>query len=371
MSLKKMTSPFTVEPADRDKRLRMDLLSILEEAGPLSSEKLHSTSDAEPEFISEFISAGFKANIIQLTAENKLQFRSSPVKLLGVAFCNDECILQVVNPKGTVVKEERIKTISTKKYKGTKTDTNKIARDIRNKTGLKKEGITACGFVIPQPEDKWTTETVELLAFSLQKIFKCPAYFTREPVACGYAQKTSEEISLGQNLLYVHSDIGDSVVFKKGAIYDSSADKKHMGRYLSGWEHFGLVETARELIDRGLGTDMISMIGGDLEKLDVKTVFRAARAGDELATDLVERSALALGVRIAYLVNMFEVQSVLFPQELTTDGGLFTRHVKESSRKFFHDEKKDLLEIVPGVMDNMCASYGAALLCRRQLIMEV
>lgn len=371
MNPKKNVKALTIEAADQAGLLRMEILSALESQGPVLSKKLEKVSGKTSEEVKAFVDAGFDAKMLQYSVDNKLEFRTAPVKLLGVSIKGDFVGLQVVNPKGGIIQEEKIKTLHMNSYKGTKVDTNKIANDIKDKTKLAKTDFTACGFAIPYPEDKWTRDTIGLMASFLNKTFKCPTYYTREAVACGYAQKVAEGMDLGRDVLYIHSDMGDSVIFKGGFIYESTAGNDGMNAYLRGWKQFGLVDTAKELIDRGVGTDMIGMVGGDLEKLDVTILFRAARAGDELAMDLVKRSALALGVRIAYLVNIFDVQAVLFPHLLSSDGGLFTRYVKESSKKFFLNERKGSLDIVPGALDNMCASYGAALLCRRQLILEV
>lgn len=371
MSPKKKIYPFVAEAATKQQQLNMDILSVLEQAGPVSPQELARVAEVEERDIEKFVSTGFKTNLLQLTENGALEFRTAPVRMLGVAFSGEECSLKVVDPRGNIVEDEKIKVLSVDRHKGTKTDTNKIARSIKTGSDLKRAGLACCGLAVPQAARDWSREVVELLAFSLQKIFKCPVYMTSEQVASGYAQRNAEGPDLGSKVLYVHSDTGLAVVFKKGLIYESGSDATGLRSYLRDWAQLGLVQTAKDLIDRGLGTDMIAMVSGDLDDLEIRTVFQAARAGDELAMDLVKRSALALGVRIAYLVNVFDLDTVLLSKELSADGGVFTRHVKESCRRLFADRKKDSVELVPGTLPESCVSYGAALICRRQLILEV
>ena len=91
---------------------------------------------------------------------------------------------------------------------------------------------------------------------------------------------------------------------------------------------------------------------------------------DELAEDLVKRSALALGVRAAYLVNLFDCGNIILGGGIEIKEGDYAGNVKESAEKFVLKKNFGKMKIIPGVLGKESSSIGAAALCRRELFME-
>jgi glucokinase len=112
------------------------------------------------------------------------------------------------------------------------------------------------------------------------------------------------------------------------------------------------------------------MVNGDVGKITTRVVLEAAAKQDELAEDLVKRSALALGVRIAYMANIFGPDIVVIGGGVEQGSGDFVGFAKESAKKFLLKDRRDKLEIVPGALGENVSSIGAASLCRRELFME-
>ena len=100
-------------------------------------------------------------------------------------------------------------------------------------------------------------------------------------------------------------------------------------------------------------------------------VLEAAEEGDELAKDLVVRSALALGVRAAYLANEFEVGTVILGGGTEKKRGKFEVFVKESANKFLKKELAGKVSVFGGEVGVKAAAVGAANLCIRELFLEV
>ena len=113
------------------------------------------------------------------------------------------------------------------------------------------------------------------------------------------------------------------------------------------------------------------MVNGDIGALTLSTVLDAAEEKDELAEDLIKRSALALGVRTAYLVNIFDINLVILGGGTQKKEGRFIDYVRESAEKFLSEDKVKKTKIIPGILGDEASSIGAALLCRRELFMEV
>jgi predicted NBD/HSP70 family sugar kinase len=62
---------------------------------------------------------------------------------------------------------------------------------------------------------------------------------------------------------------------------------------------------------------------------------------------------------------------VVFGGGIEREETFFTESVKESMKKFLSSNIADRLKIIPGVLGKESSSIGAALLCRRELFMEV
>jgi glucokinase len=125
------------------------------------------------------------------------------------------------------------------------------------------------------------------------------------------------------------------------------------------------------LVNKGLGTDIVNIVNGDIEAITLDIVLQAAESGDELADDLVRRAGLALGVRAAYLVNIFGATTVMIGGGAEKKEGGFIKYVKESQERFLLEELRGEVEVISCTLGKEAPSVGAAALCRRELFMEV
>ncbi len=132
-----------------------------------------------------------------------------------------------------------------------------------------------------------------------------------------------------------------------------------------------MANMAKELVKKGAGTDIVRITGGDIDRINQDVVLKAAEEQDEPAVDLVKRSALALGMRAAYLANMFDAGFIILGGGIERKEGNFAKFVKESAGKFLLKKVAAKAEIALGVLGERASSVGVASLCRRKLFMEV
>jgi glucokinase len=169
----------------------------------------------------------------------------------------------------------------------------------------------------------------------------------------------------------MYADVGSGVIIKSEMIFEAGVADSGESAYLRPWKQFSIVETAKSLVNKGLGTDIVDMVDGNIDSITLDVVLSAAENHDELAEDLVKRSALALGVRVAYLTNMFNTGIVILGGGMEKKEGDFTQFVNESAKRFFLKDLAGKVDIVSGVLGKEASSIGAASLCRRELFMEV
>ncbi len=68
---------------------------------------------------------------------------------------------------------------------------------------------------------------------------------------------------------------------------------------------------AIEAIESGTESSLPSHAGGDLRKITAQVVYQAAKAGDELALEVVRDTARFLGAAVASLINIFNPEAVV------------------------------------------------------------
>jgi len=132
----------------------------------------------------------------------------------------------------------------------------------------------------------------------------------------------------------------------------------------------GVVMEALRAIDKGVSTEILSMAGGDVAKITKEIVIAAAKKRDKLAVELVTNAARNLGVRVAYLVNIFNPDIVVIGGGVEKSGEVFMDAVKETVKKFSFEEPASIVKIVPTLLEENAVVLGAAALAAREVFIE-
>ncbi|MEA5111541.1 N-acetylglucosamine repressor [bioreactor metagenome] len=78
-----------------------------------------------------------------------------------------------------------------------------------------------------------------------------------------------------------------------------------------------MLAKAKKDIADGAITQISSMIGGDLSKLNIRIILNAAREGDQYAIDLLARIGEALGKGLATLIHLFNPELIIIGGEIS------------------------------------------------------
>lgn len=117
---------------------------------------------------------------------------------------------------------------------------------------------------------------------------------------------------------------------------------------------------AVEAIEAGAETRLPDLVGGRLDHITAQIVYEAARAGDELALEVVNDTARFLGAGIANLLNVFNPEVVVVCGGVTLAGDhLFVPLRRETARRAFKPAVS-ACRIVPGELVGTAGVYGAA-----------
>ncbi|MBE0415102.1 MAG: ROK family protein [Dehalococcoidia bacterium] len=175
----------------------------------------------------------------------------------------------------------------------------------------------------------------------IQREFGLPTYLENDATAAVLGEHFFGAGVGVENLVYVSvgTGIGGGVIIG-GQLYHgasgSAGEIGHMTIDVNGpickcgnigcWETFAsgtaLAREAMRRIESGAQTTIPSFAGGDLGRVSAESVFLAAQVGDNLARDLIWRTAHYLGVGLVNLVNIFNPQLILIGGGLSQMGPL-------------------------------------------------
>ena len=371
---KKKVLPFTIIPNNAKTQTSLDILDIIKNRNDISSEEVQTISGLSQECVSECIDACVSKDLIDVSADNSgtISLKTNPNIFLGIGFSDDKCFITKINSSGDILDSEMIEIKPLHKFKGKKKEVTEILSVLKENTSFRKQPITLCGIAVPERVVQVSEKNAAFLSEGIGRIFNADVYFCRSITASGYGEREFDDRTRGKDALYLHSDIGCGVIMRGEVIFQSeNENREDDSSYLRSWDQFGIVEIAKNLVNKGVGSSLANMVKGNINEVTLDMVLEAAEQDDELAKDLVVRSALALGVRAAYLANVFEVFTVILGGGMEEKRGNFEDFVKESANKFLKKKLEGNVNIFGGKLGVKAASLGAANLCIRELFLEV
>ena len=221
----------------------------------------------------------------------------------------------------------------------------------------------------------------------LEAEFKLPVLMGSDSTLAGYG-----ELRLGldrpvENLVYLYSDVGASLIINGHIYWGSGGSAGELGVFvpsdddylnwikspsfvLSNVWDLGLASQAKRLIQEGHATAIQEAAGGELDAINLATVLQTAQSGDQLARELVEHAAMQLGIRVAYLVNLLNPEIVIIGGGIERAGSLLLEPVWRSVKKYAYEEPASLVDILPGQLGENAAALGAACWVIREVFIQ-
>ena len=221
----------------------------------------------------------------------------------------------------------------------------------------------------------------------LETELRLPILMGSDSTLAGYG-----ELRLGldrpvENLVYLYSDVGVSLILHGRMYWGSGGSAGELGVFVSSDQDYltwikspsfvlsnvwdmGLASQAKKLIREGHTTAIEEVEEGGVEAISLKTIIRAAQGGDQLAKDLVEHAAMQLGIRIAYLVNLLNPEVVVIGGGIERAGSLLLEPVWRSVKKYAYEEPASLVDILPAQLGDNSVALGAACWVVREVVVQ-
>jgi len=224
---------------------------------------------------------------------------------------------------------------------------------------------------------------------AIEKEFNIRALFGTDALYAAFAEKTQNPSSDTDNMLYMFQDVGKGVMIK-GEIYcgtslgsadiegltgsltkEESSKLSDSFSYLRPWDSQStLKKEALKVIEKGVGTKIVELLKGNLDQLSDEVIVKAAEEKDDVAIDLIAGAGINLGVRIAYLINLFSPQIVVIGGGIEKIGEPLFGQIKRTVEKLALEKLRTNVKILPAIAGDRAVSLGAASVALREVFLE-
>ena len=124
-----------------------------------------------------------------------------------------------------------------------------------------------------------------------------------------------------------------------------------------------LIAQAKERMQTSPQSLLWSLCGEDAEKVEARTVFEAAAAGDETAAELLDCYTTYLSEGITNIINIFQPAVVCIGGGVSRAGDALLLPLREkTAQRIYSKNSKRNTKIVLAELDNDAGVLGAALL---------
>jgi predicted NBD/HSP70 family sugar kinase len=401
------------ELSEKEKR-NIDILEIIRRRGPISRPDISKEMGVNVVSISNYVDEFIKHNVVYEKELDVSEGGRRPVLLelnsqagfvIGVGLNLMNMVGLLIDLKGNILTKTQI----VRPRASAKEITEcllEIVREILRRSKeytpkIKGIGVGIAGLVNkkdgsihwPQKMDHYYTyASLDLpLKDLIEKEFNLPALIENDATSACFGEYWLGLERGFKNVIYMFSGVGCGIIIN-GEIYSGTHGyageitiynfKEQdlfncaMGRgcFLKRCEtDLGITDEVKEMLarDKEGGRKFFELTSSNINNVDLKSVFIAARAKDAIATSCLERAAKRLGIKIAFLVNVFNPEVVIIGGGLEEAGDEFLNRVTLTVRDWAFHEATDNLKIIHSQLRENAVALGAASLVMEKIFAQL
>jgi glucokinase-like ROK family protein len=242
------------------------------------------------------------------------------------------------------------------------------------------------GLLRKAPNLQWEDVPIRDL---LSGLFDCPIYVENEANAAALGEYYFGAMRNIKDFIYLSSGVGlGSGIVINGKLFRGilgyAGEAGHMTLDINGdqcgcgkrgcWETFvgprAVEQRVRRSIREGAISILSEMAKGDLQKIVFEYVVQAAYGGDETAMNALSEVAFYLGIGIANLVNLFNVEVIVLGGALNSVSPLLLQDVERIVHANTLAPEKGQFKIIPSAYGADACVMGAIALVLDDIIRE-
>ena len=397
---------------EKEKR-NIEILEILRKHGPISRPDISKEMGINVVTISNYIDDFIKNNLVYEKELDISEGGRRPTLLdlnpkagyvIGVGLNLMNMVGILVDLKGNIVTKTQIARPRSS-VKDIIESLLEIIREIlrRSKeytTDIKGVGVGIAGLVnkrdgsIHWPQKMnhyYTYASVDLpLKELIEREFNLPALIENDATSACFGEHWLDLDRGYKNLIFMFSGVGCGIMvngelytgtngyagevsiynFKEQDLFNCSVGKSC---FLKRWEmDLGIIDDIKKILaqDKEGAEKFFNLTSSNIENVDLKSVFIAARSNDRIALSVLDIAAKRLGIKIAHLVNLLNPQVVVVGGGLEEAGERFLNQVNATVKEWAFREVTEDLKIMYSQLRENAVALGAASLVMRRLFVQ-
>lgn len=241
------------------------------------------------------------------------------------------------------------------------------------------------------PSRGQTTGSYVSVKSMIEKEFNMPTFVGNDATVAAFGEKRLGLEQEVNDMLYVYSDVGCGIIIK-GEIYcgaggsagelQLSIDNPYAEKFTS-WQKdpaylrpwgvdLGITNESKKLLSKdNVKSKILDLANGNVDDINIDMVIEAAKAEDKVALELLEGAAQHLGVRIAYLINLFNPEIVVVGGGVEKAGELFLGPIRQAVRSLSFEEPANTVKIIPSRLGDSAVALGSAALVLREIFAQI
>lgn len=408
------TIDFQREELTEKERRNIEILEILRKHGPISRPDISKEMGINAVTISNYVDEFIKRNLVYEKELDVSEGGRRPLLLdlnshagfvIGVGLNLMNMVGLLVDLKGNIIAKTQIARprASVKEIAESLLEiVREILRRSKEHTNqIRGIGVGIAGLVNkkdgsihwPQKMDHYYTyASVDLpLKDLMEKEFNLPTLIENDATSACFGERW---LGLGQgfkNVLYMFSGVGCGIVingevyrgtngyagevsiynYKEQDLFNCAVGN---GCFLKRWEmDLGIVDDIKSILskDKENAAKFFKLTSSNINNVDLKSVFIAIRTKDVVAAGALETAAKRLGIKIAYLVNLFNPQIVVIGGGFEEAGEDFLKQVNSTVKDWAFREATEDLKIVFSQLKENAVALGAATLVMQKLFAQL
>jgi len=269
-------------------------------------------------------------------------------------------------------------------------DMGKLSLELLEKGGYSLDDVKAIGVGVPGVADSekglvyfctnlgW--HNVPLTSILTQVIDK-PVFIENDATVAGLAESVAGVSKGVKNSIFLTlgTGVGGGVIID-GKVYSGShhvgSELGHMTVNIEGrrctcgnigcWEQYSsataLIRMGREAAEANPDCLIATMVGGDLSKIEAKTVIDAAREKDPVAEKVYEKYIFYLAMGIVAIINGFDPEVIALGGGVSKAGDFLLQPLREEIKKWVFYKDLPYARIEIATLGNDAGIIGAAML---------
>lgn len=274
----------------------------------------------------------------------------------------------------------------------------KTLDSIESKDKIKGIGLGIAGIIDKEKDsvrwpqklaDSYNYATITLpLKDIIEKEFGLPCLIENDATAACFGEQWLTLSPEVKNVLFLFSGVGCGIMINGDiyhgstgcageiSIYNQAEDKDFncaAGNpcFLKRWEaDLGMTEEAKRILKSGNKSSKILARAGTLDNITLRDIFDAAKAKDEIAVSIVKNAGKRLGIRAAYLVNIFNPQVLIIGGGMEEVSEILLDVVRRAVSEWAFEEMAREVKIIPSSLGENAVALGAANLVIRQVFSQ-